>query len=220
MTTPEMTLLIGPRNRSTWSLRAWLLLSHYGIAFTEDHVDYNTPEGKERLKATSPSGWVPVLWHKGEPVWDTLAIAEYLNETFPEYAMWPEDARARAVARSITAEMHSGFAHIRNEMTMYFAETREGFAPSEDCSRDIERVQIIFGAMRQEFGQKFGKDGPFLFGKFSIADAFFAPVVSRFRTYGIECEGEAAKYCATMWSLPSMQQWYRSAQAEVLEAEA
>ena len=209
----DIKILIGPKNRSTWSLRAWLLLAHYGIPFTEDHVDYNQPEGKAHLTATSPSGWVPVIWHKGAPVWDTLAIAEYLAETFPEYQMWPADTRARSVARSITAEMHSCFAALRNEMTMFFAETGKSVAPSEACQENIDRIQKIFTDCRNEFGTT----GPFLFGKFSIADAFYAPVVSRFRTWGIECEGVAAEYCETMWSLPSMQQWYRGAQAELME---
>jgi len=215
MTTPDLVLLIGPKNRSTWSLRAWLILKHYGIAFAEDHVDYNTPSGYKRLQEISPSGWVPVLWHEGQPVWDTLAIAEYLNEAFPEYEMWPTDPRARAVARSVTAEMHSGFSGLRNEMHMLVVEEGLSVAPSQECRNNILRIQSIWNMARVEFG----KGGPFLFGKFSIADAFYAPVVSRFRTYGIKCEGEAESYCDTMWSLPSMQQWFKGAQAELLEAE-
>lgn len=215
MTTPDMVLLIGPKNRSTWSLRAWILFSHYGIPFAEDHVDYNTPEGKQRLNEVSPSGWVPVLWHKGEPVWDTLGIAEYLAETFPEYEMWPADKRARAVARSIVAEMHSGFGDLRNELPMMFAQEGLSATPSEGCTFNIMRIQSIWEETRETYGQ----GGRFLFGAFSIADAFYAPVVSRFRTYGVKLDGPAADYAAMMWELPSMQQWFKGAQAELLEAE-
>ena len=216
MTTPDMVLLIGPKNRSTWSLRAWILFSHYGIPFAEDHVDYRIPAGKKQLNETSPSGWVPVLFHKGEPVWDTLGIAEYLAETFPEYEMWPADKRARAVARSVTAEMHSGFAALRSEMEMLFAEEGKHVTPSDACNQNILRIQSIWNDARETFGQ----GGRYLFGKFSIADAFYAPVVSRFRTYGVKLDGPAADYAAMMWELPSMQQWFKGAQAELLEAES
>ena len=215
MSQPDLKILIGPKNRSTWSLRAWLLLAHYGIPFVEDRVDYNLPDGKARLNEISPSGWVPVIWHEGIMVWDTLAIAEYLAEAYPTYQMWPADRAARARARSIVAEMHSGYADMRNEMTMFFAESREGFTPSAACQANIDRIQTIFTTCREQHGA----DGPFLFGRFSIADAFYAPVVSRFRTWGIGCEGAAAIYCETMWSLPSMQQWLTGAQAELLEGE-
>lgn len=215
MTTPDMVLLIGPKNRSTWSLRAWILFSHYGIPFAEDHIDYNTPEGKKRLNETSPSGWVPVLWHNGFPVWDTLGIAEYLADIFPEYQMWPSDVHARAGARCICAEMHSGFAALRNGMPMLFAEDGKHVTLSDDCKANIARIIEIW----TDFRDVFGEGGPFLFGKFSIADAFFAPVVSRFRTYGVELDGPAADYAAMMWELPSMQQWFKGAQAELLEAE-
>ncbi len=215
MTTPDMTLLIGNKNLSSWSLRPWLVLSHYGIAFAEDHVRLDVPDDRATIAARTPAGWVPVLWHKGDAVWDSLGICEYLADLYLERHMWPEDARARAVARSVTAEMHSGFAALRNEMPMYFSEEKEA-TPSEACRVNIARIQNIFKDCRDEFGD----GGPFLFGAFSIADAFYAPVVSRFRTYGVTCEGAAADYCEMMWSLPSMQQWYRGAQAEVLEAEA
>lgn len=203
------TLFVGPKNLSTWTLRAWLLLKHYGIPFEEKFYDYNTPEGHAQLKKESPSGWVPVLWDEGWPVWDTLAIAEYLNERFPEHQMWPADYRARAGARCVSAEMHSGFAALRNEMPMAFLDTRE-VTPSAACQRDITRIQEIWTDCRGVFGG----GGPFLFGRFSIADAFFAPVVSRFRTYGVKCEGTAADYMDTLWNLPAMKAWGEAAKAQ------
>lgn len=206
----DFLLFVGPKNLSTWTLRAWLLLKHYGIPFEEELFDYNTADGKTALKESSPSGWVPVLWHEGLPVWDTLSIAEYLNELFPEHQMWPANARARSGARSITAEMHSGFSALRNEMPMAFLETRE-VTPSADCQRDVARIQEVWTDCRAVFGA----GGPFLFGRFSIADAFYAPVVSRFRTYGVPCEGAAAEYMETMWALPAMQEWGRGAAVEV-----
>jgi len=211
----DMVLLIGNKNLSSWSLRPWLVLKHYGIHFAEDHVRLDVPDERATIATRTPAGWIPVLWHNDEPVWDSLAICEYLADMFPEYQMWPEDARARAVARSITAEMHSGFGHLRNEMEMRFAEEGLHVTPSEGCNLNILRIQSIWNDTRAAFG----KDGPFLFGKFSIADAFYAPVVSRFRTYGVRSEGAAAEYVTTMWSLPSMQQWFKGAQAELLEAE-
>jgi glutathione S-transferase len=148
-------------------------------------------------------------------VWDTLAIAEYLAETFPEFEMWPSGKRARAMARAVTAEMHSGFPALRSEMEMLFAEEGKHVTPSDACNQNIIRIQSIWEEARETHGQ----GGRFLFGNFSIADAFFAPVVSRFRTYGVKCEGAAADYAAMMWELPSMQQWFKGAQAELLEAE-
>lgn len=203
----EFLLFTGPKNLSTWTLRAWLLLKHYGIHFDEQLFDYNTPEGKADLKAKSPSGWVPVLWHEGLPVWDTLAIAEYLNELFPQHQMWPADPRARAGARSVSAEMHSGFAALRNEMPMAFTQTRN-VTPSDACKADIARIQEIW----TDCPAVFGEGGPFLFGKFSIADAMFAPVVSRFCTYGVESTNDVvAAYRETMWNLPAMLAWGESA---------
>ncbi len=215
MTTPDFVLLIGNKNLSSWSLRPWLILKHYGIAFAEDHVRLDFPEERATIKTRTPAGRVPVLWHQGEAVWDSLGICEYLSDLYPDYHMWPDERRARAVARSVAAEMHSGFAALRNEMPMAFAEEGKSVTPSEECRADILRIQQIFADCREAFGE----DGPFLFGTFTIADAFFAPMVSRFRTFGVACEGAAAEYCETMWSLPSMYQWFRGAQAEILEAE-
>jgi len=211
MTTPDLKLLIGPKNRSSWSMRAWLILTHFGIPFAEDNVDYNKPQGYRRLKEISPSSWVPVLWNGELAVWDTLAIAEHLAEIFPEHELWPTDVSARARARSVTAEMHSGFGGIRNEMHMVITATGLFVAPGRECRDDILRIQHIWNKCRTEFGE----GGPFLFGKFSIADAFYAPVVARFRTYGIKCDGAAADYAEAIWALPAMQAWLKGAEAEV-----
>ncbi len=199
----DLLLFAGPKIGSTWTLRAWLILKHYGIPFDEQLFDYNTDDGFARLKQESPSGWVPVLWHDGKPIWDTLSIAEYLNELFPEHQMWPSEPRARAVARSVAAEMHSSFGALRVEMPMIFGE-KHTISPSDACKANIARIENMWTDCRAEFGA----DGPFLFGDFSIADAMYAPVVSRFRTYGVESDSASVTdYRNAIWNLPAMQAW-------------
>jgi glutathione S-transferase len=169
-----LTLVIGNKNYSSWSLRAWLALEHSGVSYREIVIPLGQPDTLARLLEQSPSGRVPVLVHDGVTIWDSLAIGEHLAEALPAAKLWPEDRAARAVARSVSAEMHSGFAGLRSCMPMNVRAKMPGLGRTPASLRDIERVRAIWTDCRHRFGQ----GGPFLFGRFSIADAAYAPVVS------------------------------------------
>lgn len=178
-----LTLVIGDKNLSSWSLRPWLLMKQAGIPFTERLVRLDRPETKAEIAKFSPSGRVPCLVDGETAIWDSLSIAEYLAERFPEKSLWPAETRARAIARSVAAEMHSGFAALRSFWPMNFA--REGMAHmTYGIGADIARIADIWETCRRDFGPRSSEGGPFLFGAFSVADAMYAPVVSRFQTYG------------------------------------
>ncbi|OZI15847.1 glutathione S-transferase [Bordetella genomosp. 7] len=203
------TLIIGNKNYSSWSLRPWLALRAAGIAFQEQKLGLFTPEFAQRLSSLTPAGLVPVLLDGEFAVWDSLAICEYVAEQHPDAALWPAEPRARARARSLAAQMHSGFGQLRQLMPMNI----EAHLPGLDLSAaqdDIARVQALWRDTRAEFGQ----GGPFLFGRFSIADAFYAPVVSRFTTYAVPAEGPARDYMDAVLALPALQEWTRDACAE------
>ncbi|MEZ5894539.1 MAG: glutathione S-transferase family protein [Parvularculaceae bacterium] len=207
----DLILTIGDKNLSSWSLRPWFLMTQAGIAFTEDNIKLDAPETRKILKEKSPSGLVPFLTHGDLKIWDSLAIAEYLNDLFPEKQLWPEDRKARAIARSVAAEMHSGFSNLRTVWPMVF--TREGWlhVTSGGVQADIDRINHLWTRCRKEFGQ----GGDFLFGKFSIADAMYAPVVSRFITYGpVPLSPEASRYRDMMFALPAMKKWGDGARAQ------
>jgi glutathione S-transferase len=206
-----LTLVIGDKNLSSWSLRPWLLMKQAAIPFTERLVRLDRPETKREIAKYSPSGRVPCLIDGETAIPDSLAIAEYLAEKFSDKALWPADARARAIARSVSAEMHSGFAALRAFWPMNFS--REGMAHlTSGIDGDIARIGAIFESCRREFGQV----GPFLFGRFSIADAMYAPVVSRFQTYGpVTLPPLADEWRKTMWALPAMREWGKGAIAEL-----
>ncbi len=208
-----LTLVIGDKNISSWSLRPWLILKQAGIPFAERLIRLDRPETKAEIAKFSPSGRVPCLIDGDLSIWDSLAIAEYCAERFPEKGLWPEDARARAIARSVSAEMHSGFQGLRSLWTMNFA--REGMRHvTYGIDGEIARVIEIWERCRRDFG----RDGPFLFGRFSIADAMYAPVVSRFETYGpVKLPPLADEWRKTMWTLPAMREWGEGAKAEVSE---
>ena len=211
-----MTLLIGNRNYSSWSLRAWLALRNTALPFTEERVPLFSPNYKERIRAFSPAGLVPALRDGDTLVWDTMAIIEYLAEAYP--ALWPADKRARAHARAISAEMHAGFQALRGEMPMNIRATGRVVHPTERCQGDIARIQAIWAEARTRFGIDAG--GPWLYGAFSAADAFYAPVAARFRTYGAALDDIAAAYVDTVFADPHMQDWIAAAEAEpeVIEA--
>jgi len=212
---PELVLTIGDKNLSSWSLRPWILLKHAGIPFTEENIKLDLPETRKILREKSPSGFVPFLNHGEVSIWDSLAIAEYVNELFPEKQLWPEDQSARAVARSVSAEMHSGFSALRTVWPMLF--TREGLKLSTagGVLRDIDRINEIWTECRE----RFGKNGAFLFGGFSIADAIYAPVVSRFTTYGpVELSPIASAYAEKIRALPAMKEWGDGALVEITGA--
>jgi glutathione S-transferase len=204
MSASAYTLVIGTKNWSSWSLRPWFLMRATGIAFTEIEIPLRQPDTAERIARHSPSGKVPLLkLADGYAVWDSLAIAELLAERHPEHALWPAAPRARAEARAVSAEMHSGFQALRNEMPMDCLAHTPVAEPSEAVQRDIARIRSIWSGARAAYGA----DGPFLFGRLSIADAMYAPVVSRFRTYGVALATEEQRYAETIWATPAMTRW-------------
>jgi glutathione S-transferase len=216
MTANGYTLVIGDKNLSSWSLRPWLALKQCGIPFAEERIKLRQPESKAALLRHSPSGKVPALKTEWGVVWDSLAILEFLAERHPEYALWPRHEEAWATARSISAEMHSGFATLRNDMSMDLL-ARLPTPPIDDAlEADVRRIVAIWAGTRK----RFGKGGPFLFGAFSNADAMYAPVATRFRTYGVDLarygdDGSAAAYAATLLALPALAEWTEGAEAEV-----
>ena len=211
-----LKLVIGNKNYSSWSMRPWIALRASNIAFEEVLIPlYTGTADKEKILSFSRSGKVPVLVDGDVTVWDSLAIIEYAAERFPEARLWPEDRASRAHARSISAEMHSGFAALRNECGMNLHRPVKAIALSDDARANIARVQQIWAECRE----RYGKAGPFLFGAFSGADAMYAPVVHRFLTYAIEAVPEAKAYMETMMALPAFQEWTRAGLAETLVIE-
>jgi glutathione S-transferase len=208
-----MKLVIGNRNFSSWSLRPWLVMEAFGLPREEEVVPLDQPDTAARIAAISGAGRVPVLLDGALAVWDSLAICEYLAERFPEKGLWPRDPAARAVARSACAEMHSGFQALREACPMKFKETFPPRPLPPEVQANVDRIAALWEDCRRRFGQ----GGPFLFGAFSVADAFYGPVVSRFRTYGIPLGGAAAAYAEAMWKHPAMQKWLAAAQAETFQ---
>lgn len=212
MTRP--TLVIGDMNLSSWSLRPWIALRHAGIDFHTEKVLLDRPESRANLLKQSPSGLVPVLIDGGLRIWDSLAILEYLNERYPEKGLWPDDRAARAHARSIAAEMHAGFSNLRTVWPMQCARDNMRHVTSGGVARDIARIGDLWTEARTTFGETAG--GPFLYGRFSIADAMYAPVASRFRTYGpVDLPAPAAAWMETILATPAMAEWVAGARAEV-----
>jgi len=203
-----MLLLIGNRNYSSWSLRPWLGLKQAGIAFDEERVALFEPGYKERILRHSPAGKVPVLVDGDLVVWDSLAIGEYAAERFPAAGIWPADIRARALARAVSAEMHSGFSALRTAMPMNVRGRYPGCGRSPEVDADIARVCAIWADCLRASG------GPFLFGTFSYADAMYAPVATRFVTYGVELGATERAYVEALHALPAMQAWCRAAADE------
>jgi glutathione S-transferase len=211
-----LKLVIGNKNYSSWSMRPWLALRANNIAFEEIFIPLYTGDAdKQRILDVNPSGKVPALIDGDVTIWDSLAIVEYAAERFPEARLWPGDRAARAHARSISAEMHSGFMALRNECGMNLHRPIGAIALSDDVRANIARIRQIWTGCRAAYG----KSGPFLFGAFGAADAMFAPVVHRFRTYAIALEPEAQAYMDTMMSLPAFQEWTRAALAETIVIE-
>ena len=211
----EMTLklVIGNKNYSSWSMRPWLALRAGNIAFEEISIPlYTGPADKERILSFTRSGKVPCLIDGDIAVWDSLSIIEYVAERFPEAELWPEDRALRAHARSISAEMHSGFVPLRNECGMNLHRPIRAVALSADARANVARIEQIW----IECGERHGRLGPFLFGKFSAADAMFAPVVHRFRTYAIEVAPQAQAYMDTMMTQPAFAEWTKAGLAETL----
>ena len=220
MTRTGYALVIGDKNYSSWSLRPWLALKACGVPFTEERIRLRQPESKAEIFKQSPSGKVPALKTDIGLICDSLAIVEYLAEQHPEAGLWPKDRAARATARSISAEMHAGFQTLRNDMPMDLVSSFSLPAMSETLSHNIRRVIAIWRDTRERFGQ----DGPFLLGRFTNADAMYAPVATRFRTYNVPLtefgdDGSAAEYVDTIYAMPYMVDWLASAEAEMRERE-
>ncbi|MEO6946565.1 MAG: glutathione S-transferase family protein [Nitrobacter sp.] len=211
-----LTLVIGNKNYSSWSMRSWLALKTSGIAFEEKFIPlYTGAADKQRILDVTRSGKVPALIDGDVTVWDSLAIIEYLAECFPEARLWPADPACRAHARSASAEMHSGFAALRNECGMNLHRPIGAKALSDNARADIARIQELWTDCRQ----RYGKAGSFLFGAFTGADAMYAPVIHRFRTYAIDVTSPVRAYMDTMISLPAFQQWTDEALAETIVIE-
>jgi glutathione S-transferase len=212
-----LKLVIGNKNYSSWSMRPWLALRANNIPFEEIFIPLYTdnPADKDRILSFTGSGKVPCLIDGDVTVWDSLSIIEYLAERFPAVRLWPEDRAARAHARSISAEMHSGFLPLRNECGMNLHRPIRSVALSADARANVARIDQIWGECRACYGQV----GPFLFGAFGAADAMFAPVVHRFRTYAVDVGPVAKAYMDTMLALPAFAEWTKAGCAETLVIE-
>ncbi|MBX2847003.1 MAG: glutathione S-transferase family protein [Acidiferrobacterales bacterium] len=205
-----MQLIIGNKNYSSWSLRAWLLLTEHKIPFEEVRETLCQADSKTRLLQHSATGLVPVLRDQGLIVSDSLAICEYISETYLNGLGWPESASARALARSCAAEMHSGFKNLRGRMPMNCRATQRTIEIDPAINAEITRIDQLFTQLRNEHQAK----GPWLFGSFSITDCFFAPVVLRFNTYGIELSHSAQQYALHVINNESIRQWIQAAKKE------
>ncbi|HVP08626.1 MAG TPA: glutathione S-transferase family protein [Burkholderiales bacterium] len=203
-----LTLVIANKNYSSWSMRPWVLLRGLGVAFAERMLKFESQDWREQIGRLSPSGLVPVLW-EGEPgagfaTWDTLAIAERLHELHPGRGVWPADTRLRARARSLSAEMHGGFRALRAQMPMNIRGRHPGKGMNDGVAKDIARIAAVWAAAQ----------GPYLFGEFCAADAFYAPVATRFVTYGVELKGSARAYQQALLDAPAVQAWSADAVKE------
>ncbi len=206
----EFTLYIGNKCFSSWSLRPWVALKHFDIPFEEVLVRLRTPDSAANLEKISPTGMVPTLNHNGRIVWETLAILEYLADLFPEKQIWPQDVGARALARSVATEMHSGFREVRYGWPMNLRRPKGHKLLDAEGDKQRRRIETLWRECRQMYGQ----GGPFLFGEFSAADAMYAPVVTRFDTYGGELAADSQAYVDAVLALPAMREWYAGAAAE------
>lgn len=211
-----MQLVIGNKNYSSWSLRPWLGMKVAGIEFEERVHNLYAPNAREERLQYSPTGKVPVLHDGDVVVWETLAIAEYIAERFPLANLWPQDPIARALARSVCAEMHSGFTALRTACPMD-VRSRHPFEMTPEVAADVARVLALWADCRERYGIA-SSEGEFLFGHFTWADAFFAPVVTRFVSYGIAVPTEAQLYMQTVLALPAMQEWIAAGALEVWTA--
>ena len=205
-----LKLAIANKNYSSWSMRPWVLLTQAGIPFEEIQLKFDDDAKVAGIEPYSPTRKVPVLLIGEEPVWDSLAIAEAVAEMFPEKQLWPADARARQVARSICAEMHAGFPKLRSAMPMNLRALMPGKGMSPAVQKDIDRVVEIWESCRARYGQ----GGELLFGAFTVADAYYAPVATRFLTYGVKLPAVAQRYADALLALPAVHEWMLQALRE------
>lgn len=210
----EFTLVVGNKNYSSWSMRGGLMVRIAGIECEEIVIPLDRPESAAAIRKHSPSGKVPALLHRGLAVWESLAIAEYLNDLKPEAGLWPSSAAARAHARAISAEMHAGFADLRTHMPMNIRASYPGKGIAPGVRADIERITSMWRDCRKRFGGAFPRDDGFLFGTFGAADAMFAPVVTRFRTFGVALDADSEAYAKAVLAQPAVQEWIDAAKNE------
>jgi len=206
----KLHLIIGNKNYSSWSLRPWLAMTIAGLDFDETLILLDTPDTKRQIAEHSKAGRVPILRHGTVTIWETLAILEYLAETFPEKNLWPADKAARAVARAVSNEMHAGFLSFRNACPMNLRRPPKPIVLSDEVRADIARLEDIWRDCRRAYGQ----GGKFLFGSFCIADAMFAPVVTRLETYAIAVSADTRAYMDTLLATPAFQKWKSAALKE------
>jgi glutathione S-transferase len=203
-------LTIGNRNYSSWSFRPWLALKVAGIPFDETVIPIYEQESKAKLLVRSPAGKVPILQDGGVTVWESLAILEYVAETFPDAALWPRDGAARAHARAIASEMHAGFMPLRRQCPMNMRRPVKTLEVNAETAANVARIDAMWSDCRA----RYGSEGPFLFGRFSAADAMYAPVISRFYTYQIDVGAASTDYMQRMMAVPAWQEWYAAALKE------
>jgi glutathione S-transferase len=206
----KLNLIIGNKNYSSWSLRPWLAMTMAGLDFDETTILLDTPATKKQIAEHSKAGRVPILRHGKVTIWETLAILEYLAETFPEKNLWPKTKAARAVARSISNEMHAGFSNLRNACPMNLRRPPKSVVLNDATRADIARIEEIWRECRQAYG----KGGKFLFGRFCNADAMFAPVVTRFETYAIPVAKDTKAYMDAVMATKAFQKWKSAALKE------
>jgi len=202
-----MTLIIGNKTYSSWSMRPWVLMKHFKIPFEEVLIKLDLPETPREIRKYSPNGKVPALIDGELVVWESLAIMEFLHDRFPELKMYPSDPAQRAMARSVSNEMHAGFSQLRERLSFHAKKTYSNFdlGPAQN---DVDRIKALWTDCLKRSG------GPFLFGQFSIADAMYAPVVGRFKTYVVAVDGPVQQYCAAINGLAAVKEWYAGAQKE------
>jgi len=210
----DFTLVIGNKNYSSWSLRGWLMARIAGIEFEELVIPLDLPETQPEIRKHSPSGRLPVLLHRGLAVWESLAIGEYLNDLKPEAGLWPAAVAARAHARSISCEILAGFMELRTNMPMNIRASYPGRGLTPAVRADIERITGLWRDCRKRFAGAAPKDDGFLFGSFSAADAMYAPVVTRLRTYGVTVDSDTDAYCKAILAHPPMKEWTDAAKNE------
>jgi glutathione S-transferase len=212
----DMTLYIGNKNYSSWSLRPWLALKQAGFAFDEVVIPLSESATHATILRYSPSGRVPLLRHGNLSVWESLAICEYAADLKPEAKLWPEDPASRAEARAVSMEMHAGFQALRARMPMNIRSSFPNRGATPDVWADISRISTIWRDLRRRHAAV----GPFLFGHFTIADAMYAPVVSRFRTYAVSLDDACQAYADTVWSMAAFQEWRQAAEDEPMVIDA
>ena len=206
----SLHLFIGNKRYSSWSFRPWFLLRAAGIPFKETLIWIRRPDSPSKITRVSPGGRVPALKNGAVTVWESLSICEYIAEKFPEKGLWPENEKERAVARSISHEMHAGFQDLRQYLPCHFLNRYKRFAVPVEARADIVRILSIWRDCRKRYGKK----GPFLFGRLTVADAMYAPVVFRFLAYGVQVDAVSRSYMKTIENLPASREWVKAASRE------